>query len=101
MRTILQPAIRLMESNAAAVVPEEGAERVFQCFSPTVEVDGSLTNPTAAEDASKGWPAIAHQTKEVETSNHGENSEFSFLIVNDKEGDKQLFVDLGKYNKCF
>ncbi|XP_035413746.1 DNA-directed primase/polymerase protein [Cygnus atratus] len=99
VRTILQPAIRLMESNAAAVIPEEGAERVFQCSSSTVEVDGSLTNLTAAEDASKGWPALAHQTKEIETSNHGENSEFSFLIVNDKEGDKQLFVDLGVYTK--
>lgn len=99
MRSILQPAIRLMESKAAAVVPE-GAGHVFQC-SAEAGLDGSVTNLTAIEDASKGWPVIAHKTKDMETSHQRENSEFSFLIVNDKEGNKQLFVDLGKYRKCF
>ncbi|NXA67072.1 PRIPO protein, partial [Mohoua ochrocephala] len=95
VRTILQPAIRLMESKAA-VIPAEAAGRVFQC-SAGVGLDGSLTNLTAAEDASKDWPAIAHKTKDVEVSHQGENLDFSFLIVNNKEGNKQLFVDLGKY----
>lgn len=98
MRTILQPAIRLMESKAA-VIPTEAAGHVFQC-SAGVGLDGSLTNLTAVKDASKDWPAIAHKTKDVEMSHQGENLDFSFLIVNDKEGNKQLFVDLGKY-KCF
>ncbi|NWR63070.1 PRIPO protein, partial [Bucorvus abyssinicus] len=97
VRSILQPAIRLMESKAAAVVPEE-AGHVLQC-SADAGLDGSVTNLTAIEDASKGWPAIAHKTKETETSHQRENSEFSFLIVNDKEGNKQLFVDLGVYTK--
>ncbi|KAM6400860.1 DNA-directed primase/polymerase protein [Pluvialis apricaria] len=100
VRTILQPAIRLMESKAAAVViAEEGAGHGFQRSAGAVGLDGSLTDLTAVEDASKGWPAIACETKETETSHQGENSEFSFLIVNDKEGDKQLFVDLGVYTK--
>ncbi|NWW21938.1 PRIPO protein, partial [Falcunculus frontatus] len=95
VRTILQPAIKLMESKAA-VIPTEEAGHVFQC-STGAGLDGSLTNLTAAEDASKDWPAIAHKTKDVEMSHQGENLDFSFLIVNDKEGNKQLFVDLGKY----
>ncbi|XP_021249033.1 DNA-directed primase/polymerase protein isoform X4 [Numida meleagris] len=99
VRTILQPAIRLMESNVATPIAEGGAGYTFQCCAPTVELDGSLTNLTAVKDASKGWPAVADQTKEIETSHHGENAEFSFLIVNNKEGDKQLFVDLGVYTR--
>ncbi|NXH92034.1 PRIPO protein, partial [Edolisoma coerulescens] len=95
VRTILQPAIRLMESKAA-VIPTEEAGHVFQC-SEGAGLDGSLTNLTAVEDASKDWPAIAHKTKDMEMSHQGENLDFSFLIVNDKEGNKQLFVDLGKY----
>ncbi|NXC67895.1 PRIPO protein, partial [Anhinga anhinga] len=98
VRTILQPAIRLMESEAAAVIPE-GAGRVFQCSAEAVALDGSLTNLTAVEDASKSWPALAHKTEDMETSYQGENSEFSFLIVNDKGGGKQLFVDLGVYTR--
>ncbi|NWT10684.1 PRIPO protein, partial [Vireo altiloquus] len=95
VRTILQPAIRLMESKAA-VIPTEEAGHDFQC-SAEVGLDGSLTNLTAVEDASKDWPAIAHKTNDMEMSHQGENLDFSFLIVNDKEGNKQLFVDLGKY----
>ncbi|XP_071599388.1 DNA-directed primase/polymerase protein [Heliangelus exortis] len=100
VRTILQPAIRLMESKAAAaaVIPE-GAGDVFQCSAEAVGSDGSLTNFTASEDVSKGWPSIAHKTKGMETSYQGEDSEYSYLIINDKEGDKQLFVDLGVYTR--
>ncbi|NXG57043.1 PRIPO protein, partial [Hemiprocne comata] len=98
VRTILQPALRLMESKAAVVIPEEGGH-VFQCSAEGVGLDGSLANLTAVEDASKRWPASSHKTKDMETSHQGENSEYSFLIVNDKEGHKQLFVDLGKYTK--
>ncbi|NXH61641.1 PRIPO protein, partial [Rhabdornis inornatus] len=97
VRTILQPAIRLMESRAA-VIPTEEAGHVFQC-SAGAGLDGSLTNLTAGEDDSKDWPAIAHETKDVEMPHQGENSDFSFLIVNNKEGNKQLFVDLGVYTK--
>ncbi|KFZ53593.1 Coiled-coil domain-containing protein 111, partial [Podiceps cristatus] len=100
VRTILQPAKRLMEHKAAVVMPEDGGtEGVFQCSAEAVGLDGPLTDLTAAEDAPKGWPAIAHKTKDVETSHQGENAEFSFLIVNDKEGNKQLFVDLGVYTR--
>ncbi|XP_056182284.1 DNA-directed primase/polymerase protein isoform X1 [Falco biarmicus] len=99
VRTILQPAIRLMESKAAAVIPEGGAGCVFQCSAEAVGLGGSLTNLTAVEDASRGWPAVAHKTKDTETSHQGQNLDFSFLMVNDKEGNKQLFVDLGVYTK--
>ncbi|NWV29295.1 PRIPO protein, partial [Origma solitaria] len=95
VRTVLQPAIRLMESKAV-VIPAEEAGHVSQCTAG-VGLDGSLTNLTAVEDASKDWPAIAHKTKDMEMSHQGENLDFSFLMVNDKEGNKQLFVDLGKY----
>ncbi|NXV12421.1 PRIPO protein, partial [Cepphus grylle] len=99
VRTILQPAIRLMKSEAAVVIPEGGAGRVFQCSGEVVGLDDSLTNLTAIEDASEGLPAIARETKDMETSHQGENSAFSFLIVNGEDGDKQLFVDLGVYTK--
>lgn len=100
MRSILQPAIRLMESEAAVVVPE-GDGCACQCSAEAAGLGGSPTNLTAVGGASKGWPAIARETKDMETAHQGENSEFSFLIVNDKEGHKQLFVDLGKYKMCF
>ncbi|XP_053797607.1 DNA-directed primase/polymerase protein [Vidua chalybeata] len=95
VRTILQPAIRLMESRAV-VIPAEEAGHVFQC---SAGLDGSLTNLTAVEDDSKDGPAIAHETKTMEMPHQGENLDFSFLIVKDKEGNKQLFVDLGVYTK--
>ncbi|XP_053831316.1 DNA-directed primase/polymerase protein isoform X2 [Vidua macroura] len=53
----------------------------------------------AVEDDSKDGPAIAHETKTMEMPHQGENLDFSFLIVKDKEGNKQLFVDLGVYTK--
>ncbi|NXD02673.1 PRIPO protein, partial [Certhia familiaris] len=95
VRTILQPAIRLMESRAA-VIPTEEAGHVFQC-SAGAGLDSSLTNLTAAEEDSKVQPAIVHETKDMEIPHQEENLDFSFLIVNDKEGNKQLFVDLGKF----
>ncbi|NWR53503.1 PRIPO protein, partial [Regulus satrapa] len=95
VRTILQPAIRSVE-NRAAMIPTEEAGHVFQC-SAEAGLDGSLTNLTAVEDDSKDWPAVAHETKDMEMPHQGENVDFSFLIVNDKEGNKQLFVDLGKF----
>ncbi|XP_064273945.1 DNA-directed primase/polymerase protein isoform X2 [Passer domesticus] len=97
VRTILQPAIRLME-NRAAVIPTEEAGSVLQCSAGT-GLDGSLTNLTAVEDDSKDRSAIAHETKDMEMPHQGENLDFSFLIVKDKEGNKQLFVDLGVYTK--
>ncbi|KAM7053247.1 DNA-directed primase/polymerase protein isoform 3-T6 [Acridotheres tristis] len=97
VRTILQPAIRLMDSKAA-VIPTEEAGHIFQC-SAGAGLDGSLTNLTAGEDDFKNWPAIAHETKDMEMPHQGENLDFSFLIVNNKEGNKQLFVDLGVYTK--
>ncbi|XP_023780801.1 DNA-directed primase/polymerase protein isoform X3 [Cyanistes caeruleus] len=97
VRTILQPAIRLMESRAA-VIPTEEAGHVYQCSAGT-GLDGCLTNLTAVEDNSKDWPAAAHETKDMEMPHQGENLDFSFLIVNNKEGNQQLFVDLGVYTK--
>ncbi|XP_068043062.1 DNA-directed primase/polymerase protein isoform X2 [Anomalospiza imberbis] len=97
VRTILQPAITLMESRTV-VIPTEEAGNVFQC-SAGAGLDGSLTNLTAVEDDSKDGPAIAHETKAMGMPHQGENLDFSFLIVNDKEGNKQLFVDLGVYTK--
>ncbi|KAM6313495.1 DNA-directed primase/polymerase protein [Aegotheles albertisi] len=97
VRTILQPAIRLVETKVAVVIPEEGGH-VSWCSTESVGLDASLTNLTAVEDA-EGWPAVSCKTKDMETSHQGENSEYSFLIVNDKEGDKQLFVDLAVYTR--
>ncbi|NXL23645.1 PRIPO protein, partial [Setophaga kirtlandii] len=97
VRTILQPAIRLMQSRAA-VIPTEEAGDVFQC-SAGAGLDGSLANLPTVEDDSKDRPTIAHETKDVEMPHQGENLDFSFLIVNDKEGNKKLFVDLGVYTK--
>ncbi|XP_014801141.1 PREDICTED: DNA-directed primase/polymerase protein [Calidris pugnax] len=99
VRSILQPAVRLLKSKAAVVTPEGGAGDVLQCSAEAAGLEGSLTNLAAIKDASEGWAAIAHETKDTETSHQGENSEFAFLIVNGKDGDKQLFVDLGVYTK--
>ncbi|NXD06831.1 PRIPO protein, partial [Nothocercus nigrocapillus] len=98
VRTLLQPAVALLEREAPALPPEGRASRVFQSSAPTGGLEGSLINLPAV-DASESCPSVAHETTETETSQQGENSEYSFLLVNDKEGRKQLFVDLGVYTK--
>ncbi|KAM6261515.1 DNA-directed primase/polymerase protein [Porphyrio hochstetteri] len=98
VRAVLQPAVRLMESQAAVEIAG-GVGHVSQHSTEGVGSDGSLTHLTALEDASEDCPAIAYKTKDNETSHQGEDLEFSFLIVNGKEGDKQLFVDLGVYTR--
>ncbi|NWI11352.1 PRIPO protein, partial [Crypturellus soui] len=99
VRTILQPAVALLESKAAVLTPQGRASHVFQSSSPTAGLEASLINLPAVEDASKGCPSISHEITETEMSQQGKNSEYYFLIVNDKEGCKQLFVDLGVYTK--
>ncbi|NXO02882.1 PRIPO protein, partial [Rhinopomastus cyanomelas] len=96
VRSILQPAMRLMESEAAAVVP--GGESTAQCSAGAAS-DGPLSYLAAVEGASKGCAAIACKAKDMETSQQGQNWDFSFLVVKGKEGDKQLFVDLGVYTR--
>ncbi|NXA41284.1 PRIPO protein, partial [Eudromia elegans] len=99
VRTILQPAVALLRSEAAVLTPERRASHTRQSPAPTGGSEGSLMNLSAVEDASQSCPSIARETTEAETSQQGENSEYSFLVVNDKEGRKQLFVDLGVYTK--
>ncbi|NWX82639.1 PRIPO protein, partial [Nothoprocta pentlandii] len=97
VRSVLQPAVALLEREAAGLTPEGRASRLCQSSAPTPGAQGSLISPSAAEDASKSCPSIAHETTERGMSQQGENSEYAFLLVNDKEGRKQLFVDLGKF----
>lgn len=97
MRRVLQPALRLTKTKAAAVIPEEEIGHVFQSSKATAELNGSPVNSVAVTNASGSWQSCTCKTLDTETSQQKEKSEFSFLVVNDKDGGSQLFVDMGKY----
>ncbi|XP_025063378.1 DNA-directed primase/polymerase protein isoform X2 [Alligator sinensis] len=99
VRRVLQPALRLTKTKAAAVIPEEEIGHVFQSSKATAELNGSPVNAVAVTNASGSWQSCMRKTLDTETSQQKEKSEFSFLVVNDKDGGSQLFVDMGVYTK--
>ncbi|XP_044873962.1 DNA-directed primase/polymerase protein isoform X2 [Mauremys mutica] len=100
VKTVLQPALVLTENKADALILEEGADSVAsQSSKATVEIDGTVVNLGAAKEASGKWQSNMHKTLENGKLQQKENSDLSFLVVDDKEGGKQLVVDLGVYTK--
>uniref|UniRef100_A0A8C3SH29 DNA-directed primase/polymerase protein n=1 Tax=Chelydra serpentina TaxID=8475 RepID=A0A8C3SH29_CHESE len=100
VKTVLQPALVLTENKANALILEEGADSIVsQSSKATVEIDGTVVNLGAVKEASGNWQSNMHKTLENGTLQQKENPNLSFLIVNDKEGGKQLVVDLGVYTK--
>lgn len=68
---------------------------VGQCYKTTIDLPTCLENDSLVKDASQNWKLNSYKISEKGTSE--ENPDLSFLIVNSKQGEKQLFVDLGKY----
>ncbi|KAM6441242.1 DNA-directed primase/polymerase protein isoform 1-T2 [Liasis olivaceus] len=97
LRTILQPAI-LLTKNKDTMDPEK-INSVCQCYKTTTNLPTCLENHGLAKDASQNWKLNPHKISEKGTSQLKENPDLSFLIVNGKQGEKQLFVDLGVYTK--
>ncbi|XP_032656283.1 DNA-directed primase/polymerase protein isoform X2 [Chelonoidis abingdonii] len=100
VKTVLQPALVLTENKADALILEEGADSAAsQSSKATVEIDGTVVNLGAAKEASGKWQSNMHKTLENGKLQQKENLDLSFLVVNDKEGGKQLVIDLGVYTK--
>lgn len=98
MKTVLQPALVLTENKADALILEEGADSVVsQSSKATAEIDGTVVNLSAVKEPPGKWQSNMHKTLENGARQQNENPDLSFLVVNDKEGGKQLVVDLGKY----
>ncbi|XP_026503683.1 DNA-directed primase/polymerase protein isoform X2 [Terrapene carolina triunguis] len=78
----------------------DGADSVAsQSSKATVEIDGTVVSLGAAKEASGKWQSNMHKTLENGKLQQKDNPNLSFLVVNDKEGGKQLVVDLGVYTK--
>ncbi|XP_026503684.1 DNA-directed primase/polymerase protein isoform X3 [Terrapene carolina triunguis] len=100
VKTVLQPAFVLTENKADALILEDGADSVAsQSSKATVEIDGTVVSLGAAKEASGKWQSNMHKTLENGKLQQKDNPNLSFLVVNDKEGGKQLVVDLGVYTK--
>ncbi|XP_075786407.1 DNA-directed primase/polymerase protein isoform X1 [Pelodiscus sinensis] len=99
VKRILQPALTLTENKADALILEEGMDGVSHSSKATTELDGSVINIGAVKQTSGKWQSNKHKMLENGTLQQKENPDLSFLVVNDKEGGKQLVVDLGVYTR--
>ncbi|XP_063165752.1 DNA-directed primase/polymerase protein [Candoia aspera] len=97
LRTILQPAV-LLTKNENTMGPEK-INSVCQCYKATTDLPTCLENHGLAKDASQNWKLNPQKISEKGTSQWKENPDLPFVIVNGKQGEKQLFVDLGVYTK--
>ncbi|KAH0616133.1 hypothetical protein JD844_027025 [Phrynosoma platyrhinos] len=95
LRSILQPAV-LLTKNKDAIVLEKQIS-VSQSYKATTDVPKCLENQTVSKNVPQTSQLNSQGTLEKGTSQWKENTDLSFLIVNGKQGGKQLFVDLGKY----
>ncbi|XP_038661601.1 DNA-directed primase/polymerase protein isoform X3 [Scyliorhinus canicula] len=98
IRTILQPVMRVLEKRCGGTVQDAGGSALLSTntFIPVTKdasehfnVDGSENLPSKRTKQA-AW-------EKVEKNNL--HPDLSFLIVNDKHGSDQLFVDLGVYTK--
>ncbi|XP_066488261.1 DNA-directed primase/polymerase protein isoform X2 [Tiliqua scincoides] len=94
VRTILQPAILLIQDKDALVPEKQVISATSQCCKITTEFSKCVENQTVTKDVSQSWQQNSHRIQEKKTSQWKENPDLSFLIVNGKQGEKQLFVDL-------
>uniref|UniRef100_A0A8C7E242 DNA-directed primase/polymerase protein n=1 Tax=Naja naja TaxID=35670 RepID=A0A8C7E242_NAJNA len=95
LRTIMQPAI-LLTKNKDAMDPQN-INSVGRCYKTTIDLPTCLGNDSLVKDVCQNLKLNSYKVSEKGTSE--ENPDLSFLIVNGKQGKKQLFVDLGVYTK--
>ncbi|XP_062992387.1 DNA-directed primase/polymerase protein [Elgaria multicarinata webbii] len=98
LKMILQPAV-LLTKNEDAMILEKQVVSVSQCYKATTDLPKCLENQIVTKDVSQSCQLNSHKALEKQTSQWKENLDLSFLIVNGKQGGKQLFVDLGVYTK--
>lgn len=93
----MQPAILLITNKDAIVSEQQVISAVSQSYKITTELPQFVENQTVTKDVSQSWQQNSHRILKKKTSQWKENPDLSFLIVNGKQGEKELFVDLGKY----
>lgn len=99
VRMILQPAILLIKNKDAMVPEKQVSSDISQRYKITTELPTCIENQTVTQDVSQSWQQNSHRILQRKTSQWKGNPDLSFLIVNGKQGEKQLFVDLGVYTK--
>ncbi|XP_060119722.1 DNA-directed primase/polymerase protein-like isoform X1 [Heteronotia binoei] len=99
LRASFQPAVLLTKNKDPLVPEEEVVSNVSQSYEAVGYLPSCLENQTVTKGLSQSWQLNSHRTQEKEISQQTENPDLSFLIVNGKHGEKQLFVDLGVYTK--
>uniref|UniRef100_A0A8D0HAN3 DNA-directed primase/polymerase protein n=1 Tax=Sphenodon punctatus TaxID=8508 RepID=A0A8D0HAN3_SPHPU len=100
VKTILQPALESTGNKVDAMDPEDRADCIVSQPSKSIVDSGkSLASRAAANETSGNGQLNAFRTLGKGASQQKENPDISFLVVNDKKGGKQLFVDLGVYTK--
>nr|XP_034967959.1 DNA-directed primase/polymerase protein [Zootoca vivipara] len=98
LRKILQPAV-LLTRKRDAMVPEKQVVSHSQSCKAATDLPSSVENQTVTKDVSHSRQLSAINSLGNGASQWKENLDLSFLIVNGKHGEKQLFVDLGVYTK--
>ncbi|XP_053258496.1 DNA-directed primase/polymerase protein isoform X1 [Podarcis raffonei] len=98
LRKILQPAV-LLTRKRDTMVPEKQVVSHSQSCKAATDLPSSLENQTVTKDVSHSRQLSANGSLGNGASQWKENPDLSFLIVNGKHGEKQLFVDLGVYTK--
>ncbi|KAJ7326771.1 hypothetical protein JRQ81_016530 [Phrynocephalus forsythii] len=97
LKTILHPAV-LLTKKRDTVLPEKQVVSPSQCYEATTDLPNCLVNQIVSKNAPQS-SQLSSQRLEKGASQWKENPDLSFLVVNGKQGGKQLFVDLGVYTK--
>lgn len=93
----MQPAILLTKTKAAEDPEKQVASTVSLSSKATPNLPSYQENQTESKAMSQSWQLNSQKTLEKETSQRKEAADLSFLTVNNKLGEKQLFVDLGNF----
>nr|XP_060634627.1 DNA-directed primase/polymerase protein isoform X3 [Anolis sagrei ordinatus] len=98
LRRILEPAVLLIK-NKDAVAVEKQVLSASRCSKVTTDLPKCLENQTVSNNVPSTCQFNSQRAMEKGTPQAKGERDLSFLIMNGKEGGKQLFVDLGVYTK--
>uniref|UniRef100_A0A8D0BSI1 DNA-directed primase/polymerase protein n=1 Tax=Salvator merianae TaxID=96440 RepID=A0A8D0BSI1_SALMN len=91
LRMILKPDILLTKTKDAKIPKKQGIS-ASECCKTMASFPSYLENQIVTEDDSQSWQLNSNKALK-------KHPDLSFLTVNGKQGEKQLFVDLGVYTK--
>nr|XP_016849543.1 PREDICTED: LOW QUALITY PROTEIN: DNA-directed primase/polymerase protein [Anolis carolinensis] len=98
LRRILEPAV-LLTKNKDEMAVEKQVLSASQCSKVTMDLPKCLENQTVSSNVPPTCQLNSQRAMEKGTPQGKGDRDLSFLIMNCKQGGKQLFVDLGVYTK--